>query len=343
MPERQRLLRDTLVLAMLTGWALALPAYASEFMVSMALTCLMYVTLASSWGLFCGITRYLSLATAAFFGIGAYGGVIALDAGVPWAAAIGLGALVAAGVALAMGAAVLHLRGTYFAVLTFGMTELIRHAISYFEKSVTGTVGRVLMVVPDRDTIYFTVLLLAVGTVALSIAIRRTRFGLAMLGIGADEQRAQTLGVNTRWVKTAGFAITAAVAGAVGAAMSVRWTYIDPHTVFNPFIGFQTVLIALIGGAATLWGPLIAAIVFSVLAETLRLQVPQVYMMTLGLLLIVSVLYLPGGLASLRVETFRGWRDGLKAWWTELKDDLSGETKRRKRRDKELRESRNVF
>ena len=56
-----------------------------------------------------------------------------------------------------MGAAVLHLRGTYFAVLTFGMTELIRHAITYFEKQVTGTVGRVLTVVPERDTIYLTV------------------------------------------------------------------------------------------------------------------------------------------------------------------------------------------
>jgi branched-chain amino acid transport system permease protein len=242
-----------------------------------------------------------------------------------------------------MGAAVLHLRGTYFAVLTFGMTELIRHAISYFEKSVTGTVGRVLMVVPDRDTIYFTVLTLAVVTVALSIGIRRTRFGLAMLGIGADEQRAQTLGVNTRLVKIAGFALTAAVAGAVGAAMSVRWTYIDPHTVFNPFIGFQTVLIALIGGAMTLWGPLIAAIVFSVLAETLRLQVPQVYMMSLGLLLILSVLYLPGGLASLRTETFRAWRDSFRLWWKDIRDDLSGETKRRKQREKEQRERRHVY
>jgi branched-chain amino acid transport system permease protein len=101
--------------------------------------------------------------------------------------------------------------------------------------------------------------------------------------------------------------------------MSVRWTYIDPSTVFNPFIGFQTVLIALIGGVATLWGPLIAAIVFSLLAETLRLQAPQLYLMTLGLLLILSVLYLPGGLASLRWATFRGWRDDTRAWWADLR------------------------
>ena len=71
--------RDLLVLFALAGWALALPHFASEFVVSMALTCLMYATLASSWGTFCGSTRYLSLATAAFFGIGAYTGALVLD------------------------------------------------------------------------------------------------------------------------------------------------------------------------------------------------------------------------------------------------------------------------
>ena len=317
--------RDLLVLFALAGWAAALPHYASDFVVSMALTCLMYATLSSSWGLFCGSTRYLSLATSAFFGIGAYTSALALEQ-MPWLAAIGLGAAIAAAVAVVMGAAVLHLRGTYFAVLTFGMTELIRHAITYWEKQVTGTVGRVLMVVPERDTIYLTVLGLAVLAVLTSLVVRRSRFGLAMAGIGADEQRAQTLGVNTRLVKIAGFALIAAFAGAVGAAMSVRWTYIDPHTVFNPFIGFQTVLIALIGGAATLWGPLIAAVVFSVLAETLRLQAPQIYMMSLGLLLILCVLYLPGGLASLRAQTFRQWGDDLRSAWRDLFNRKAKET-----------------
>ena len=304
--SRQLLARDLLVLLAFTGWALALPFWGSEFVVSLALTCLMYVALSTSWSLFCGTTRYLSLATAAFFGLGAYTSAILLQQ-LGWIQTIALGALVAAAVAVVMGAAVLHLRGTYFAVLTFGMTELIRHAVTYFEKQVTGTVGRVLTVVPDDRTVYFTMLAIAVGAVAAAMAVRRSRFGLALAGIGADEQRAQTLGVNTRWVKLAGFALTAAFAGAVGAAMSVRWTYIDPHTVFNPFIGFQTVLIALIGGALTLWGPVAAAVMFSVLAETLRLQLPQAYMMALGLLLILSVMYLPDGLGSLRRETLRGW------------------------------------
>lgn len=339
MTSRQILIRDLLVLLAFTGWALALPAYASEFVSSMALTCLMYVALSSSWGLFCGSTRYLSLATSAFFGIGAYTSAMLLGE-FAWITVILIGAGIAVVVAIVMGAAVLHLRGTYFAVLTFGMTELILHAVTYFEKSVTGTVGRVLMVVPERETIYLTVLALAVLAVAVSIVVRRTRFGLALLAIGADEQRAQTLGVNTRLVKVAGFALTAAFAGAVGAAMAVRWTYIDPHTVFNPFIGFQTVLITLIGGVLTLWGPLLAAIIFSVLAESLRLQFPQIYLMSLGLLLILCVLYLPGGLASLRWATFKGWWTDSRDWARDVKRDLSGEKEREKQRAlKRARES----
>ena len=297
--------RDLAILGALALAAAAVLPLGSEFAASLALSALMYVALATSWSLFCGTTRYLSLATAAFFGIGAYSGALLLER-LPWLAAVGAGALLAAAVAVAMGAAVLHLRGTYFAVLTFGMTELIRHAITYWEKQVTGTVGRVLTVVPERETVYFTMLGLAVLAIVVSIAVRRSRFGLALVGIGADEQRAQTLGVDTRRTKILAFALTAAFAGAAGAAMSVRWTYIDPPTVFNPFIGFQTVLIALIGGATTLWGPVAAAVVFSLLAETLRLQLPQVYMITLGVLLIVFVLYLPGGLASLGAA--RPWR-----------------------------------
>lgn len=336
MNTKNLLWRDFLVLFGLTGWALALPSYGSEFAISMALTCLMYVALSTSWGFFCGASRYLSLATSAFFGIGAYTTAMNLDT-LPWASAIALGSGIAAAVAVVMGLGVLHLRGTYFAVLTFGMAELIRHAIGYYEKSVHGTVGRVLITVPEMTTIYHTVLLLAVISVGLSISLRRTRFGLALLGIGGDEQRAQTLGVNTRWIKVAGFAFTAAVAGGVGAAMAVRWTYIDPHTAFNPFIGFQTVLIALIGGAMTVWGPLIAAIAFSILAETLRLQAPQIYMMTLGFLLIMCVLYLPGGLASLRWQTFKDWRSDARLWWKDIRYDLSGDKARDKSRNKEKR------
>jgi len=135
--------------------------------------------------------------------------------------------------------------------------------------------------------------------VVAALLVRSSRLGLALRGIGADEERAQTLGVNARRAKILAFALSAFFAGALGAAMAVRWTYIDPPTVFNPFIGFQTVLIAMVGGAHTVIGPIASSVLFSLLTEFLRLQFPYLFMILLGLLLILLVLYLPGGLASL--------------------------------------------
>ncbi|HZO41010.1 MAG TPA: branched-chain amino acid ABC transporter permease [Methylomirabilota bacterium] len=291
-------------LAALAGAAVvaaALPWLLDDFLVSLALSCLMYVALATSWAMFSGATRYVSLGTSAFFGLGAYVSAWTVAAA-PWPVVIFGGALLAAAFAGLAGLAILHLRGTYFAVLTFGLSELTRHVVTYGEKQYAGTVGRVLRGVPSNRTVYFTVLAIAVAAVLVAVAVRRSRFGLALIGIGADEQRAQTLGVPTRWVKVAGFTLSAAFAGAAGAAMAVRWTYIDPTAVFNPFIGLQTVLIAIVGGPLSLTGPLLAAVVFSLLAEFLRLQFPYAYLIALGLLLIVAVLYLPYGLAGL-------WRD----------------------------------
>jgi branched-chain amino acid transport system permease protein len=274
------------------------PLLLDAFLVSLALSCLMYVALAVSWALFSGATRYISLGTSAFFGLGAYVSAWGL-ASLPWPLVILGGALLAGGFAALAGSAILHLRGTYFAVLTFGMSELVRHAITYGEKQYAGTVGRVLTAVPSSLTVYYTLLAVTAAALVTAVLVRAGRFGLALDGIGADEQRAQTLGVPTRWVKVGGFALSAAFAGAAGATMAVRWTYIDPAAVFNPFIGLQTVLIVIVGGATSLAGPVLAAIAFSLLAEFLRLQLPYVYLMLLGAVLIVAVLYLPQGLAGL--------------------------------------------
>ena len=292
-------LRDgLLVLAAASLVLAALPWLLSDFLLALVLSCLMYAGLAVSWAMFSGATNYLSLATAAFFGLGAY--VTAWAAGaLPYGLAVLAGGLVAAGFAALIGAAVLHLRGAYFAVITFGLGELVRHSITYYEKAFEGTVGRIIAEPPESTTVYWTVLLLAALAVATALGVRGHRLGLALRGIGSDEERAQTLGVNARLAKIAAFALSAFFAGALGAAMAVRWTYIDPSTVFNPFIGFQTVLIAMVGGAQTVIGPIASAVLFSLLTEFLRLQFPYLFLVILGLLLILLVLYLPGGLASL--------------------------------------------
>jgi branched-chain amino acid transport system permease protein len=299
-PQLQRILGATALGAMALG---VMPWVASDFVLSLTLTCLMYIGLAVAWGMFSGVTNYLSLATSAFFGIGAYVTAWGFES-LPYLVLIPLGGLVAAAFAALVGAGVLHLRGAYFAVITFGLGELVRHAITYSEKTFAHTVGRVISDPPESGTVYLTVLVVSAAAVATCARVRASRLGLALAGIGADEERAQTLGVNTRLTKIKGFALAAFFAGALGAAMAVRWTYIEPASVFNPFIGFQTVLIAMIGGAQTLAGPMAAAVVFSLLTELLRLQFPYIFLMVLGILLIVLVLYLPGGLASL----FDRWR-----------------------------------
>jgi branched-chain amino acid transport system permease protein len=275
------------------------PWILSDFWVSLAMTCLMYSALAVSWSMFSGATRYLSLATSALFGLGTYTTALAMQS-LPWPLLIFAGGMVAALFALVVGAAVMHLRGTYFAVLTFGLGELVRHSITYTEKTFSGTVGRVLAEVPPNEVVYWTVLALALLAVVTHRLVAHSRLGFAMRAIGADEQRSSTFGVNPRIVKLTGFALSAWFAGAVGAAMAVRWTYIDPHSAFNPLIGFQTVLIAMIGGATTLRGPLIAATGLSLLSDALRLNLPYAYLVLLGVLLIVCVLFLPDGIASIK-------------------------------------------
>jgi branched-chain amino acid transport system permease protein len=301
-------LRHAFVVLLAGSLALAsLPWLLSDFLLALALSCVMYAGLAVSWSMFCGPTNYLSLATAAFFGIGAY--VTAWGAGaLPYGLAVLAGGMVAAAFAALVGAAVLHLRGAYFAVITFGLGELVRHSVTYYERAYEGTVGRIIAEAPESATIYWTVLAVSLAAVATALVVREHRLGLALRGIGSDEERAQTLGVNARRSKILAFALSAFFAGALGAAMAVRWTYIDPPTVFNPFIGFQTVLIAMVGGAQTILGPIASALVFSLLTEFLRLQFPYLFLVILGLLLILLVLYLPGGIASLFVRW--RWRRG---------------------------------
>jgi branched-chain amino acid transport system permease protein len=105
-------------------------------------------------------------------------------------------------------------------------------------------------------------------------------------------------------VKIAVFALSAAFMGATGAAMAPRWTYLDPQ-VFNPFVSFQTVIMALLGGATTVVGPVLGAVFIGLASEILLLKFRYVYMLALGLALIVVVLVLPSGLVGLLAHSKR--------------------------------------
>jgi branched-chain amino acid transport system permease protein len=269
-----------------------LPAYYR----SLTLAILADVALAVAWAFFSGPTRYLSLATGAFFGAGAYTTAVIM-ATLPWPLPVLAAAVVAAAMALLVGTLALRLRGPYFAVFTFGLAELTKHTLIWYETGVTGTVGRLMLNPPGPVTLYYTVLAVAALALGTAMWLPRGRWGIALVGIGADEERAETLGIDTTRIKIAVFALSAAFMGAVGGAMAPRWTYLDPQ-VFNPLVSFQAVIMALLGGATTVAGPVLGAVFLGLLSETLLLQFRYFYMLSLGLVLIAVVLLLPAGLAG---------------------------------------------
>jgi branched-chain amino acid transport system permease protein len=284
-------------LAALGAALVVAPQVLAPYYRSLALAILADVALAVAWAFFSGPTRYLSLATGAFFGAGAYTTAVVM-ARLPWPLPVLAAAVVAAAMALLVGTLALRLRGPYFAVFTFGLAELAKHTLIWFETSITGTVGRLLLSPPGPVALYYTVLAVAGLAVTTAMVLPRTRWGIALIGIGADEERAETLGVDTTRVKIGVFALSAAFMGAIGGAMAPRWTYLDPQ-IFNPLVSFQTVIMALLGGPATVAGPILGAVFLGLLSEILLVKFRYLYMLTLGLVLIVVVLALPGGLAGL--------------------------------------------
>lgn len=258
-----------------------------------------YGTLATAWALFSGPTRYVSLATVAFFGIGAYS-VAVLGEVLPYPLVLLSAAAVGLAVALVVGLSTLRLAGVYFVVFTFGLAELVRQLITWYEVNVTGTLGRYVFLPLEPRHIYWQLLALLALTLGISWRIGRSRLGLALRVIGDDEVVAAHCGIAIARVKLALFAISATIITLVGAVQAPRWVYVEPSIVFNPTISFLTLIMALLGGAGRLWGPLLGAVPLFLLFEWLSAHFPDHYAIFLGLLFIAVVFLLPDGvLASL--------------------------------------------
>jgi branched-chain amino acid transport system permease protein len=274
-----------------------LPFFAPTYTAIFLSTIFMYIVLTSSWAMFSGPTGYLSLATAVFFGVGIY---IAASLGkyMPLLVTVLIGGLASSCMALLIGGLTLRLKGVYFAIFTFGLLELIKNLLLWFEIKFTGTRGRFVVVV-DYNTVYFFMLAILVLTLLTAYLIRKSKFGLALQSIGEQEEAAEHIGVNVTLVKASAFSISAFFIGATGAIMATRWTYIDPYIAFDMNFSFTPVLMAIFGGIGQLFGPVLGAIILAYLEEILITKFPYYYMLLFGIILVVSVLYLPNGLVGL--------------------------------------------
>jgi branched-chain amino acid transport system permease protein len=267
-------------------------------------TIFMYIILTLSWAIFSGPTRYISLASAAFFGVGVYA-MAMLGQTLPFPVVIAVGGALSFLLALFIGFLTLRLRGVYFIIFTFGISELIRHLVLWWEANFTGTVGRWVLML-DYTTVYYALLVIFVITVFSAHLIRRSKFGLALKGIGEYEEAALHIGIDVTTLKTIIFAVSAFFMGATGAIMATRWTYIDPAIAFNPLFSFMPVLMAIFGGIGPLYGPVLGAAIFALLEEVLITRFPYYYMLIFGIILIGVIVFLPNGLVGLLKKGKKG-------------------------------------
>jgi branched-chain amino acid transport system permease protein len=259
---------------------------------------LYFTVLATAWALFSGPTNLVSLATAAFFGIGAYTTAVLTDF-MPWPLVPVAAAAVGVLVALVVGLSTLRLSGIYFVIFSFGLAELIRQLVTWYEVNIHGSVGRYIFADTTSEGIYWRLLALAVMVFGAGWLIRHSRLGLAVRVIGQDEMVARHCGIDTTRAKLVLFSVSAAFMTVTGAVMAPRWTYIDPAIAFNPVLSFEVVIMALFGGAGSLFGPLLGVVPLVLLFETLIANFPNYFSILLGMVFVLIVYALPQGVIGL--------------------------------------------
>lgn len=272
-------------------------------LVHLETTIAMFVVLAMAWNIIGGLTGYVAFGNVAFFGLGAYTVAFMTDAhrlNLSFGAALPLAPVVPAVFAALIGVPLLRLRGHYFAIATLGTGIAVGEVIKNLDVF-GGSTGLFPPIFHRADALFF---YLMAGTAALSILVTwlilRSRFGYGLIAIRENEEAAAVLGVNTTAYKVAAFSIAAALCGLAGGVFAEWNSFINTESVFPIDYNVQMILMALVGGAGTLFGPVAGAIVLEWLIQALAghgsLAIyAQVF---LGVLLAVTVIFLPRGMVD---------------------------------------------
>ena len=273
---------------------------------SIAVFTLIFMVATTAWNIFSGYSGYLALGHAVFFGSGGYAVALAArDWHVPggWAvfALLPFAGLVAAAIAIPFGLIALRTRRHTFVVVTIAIFFIFQ--LFAFNLGFTGgTSGLQLPFAPFspanyNQPFYYVALVILVLTVLLSWAVRRSRFGLQLLAIRDDEDRARGLGVKTSRVKLAAFVLSAFPVGMVGGLYFYFLGQIFPQFAYDPLFDVSLALMAFLGGIGTLLGPLLGALVLEALQQyfTQSFSGSGTYLIAYGVLFLVVILLLPRG------------------------------------------------
>ena len=291
-------LRNLLISAVIFIVVGCVPLVFGGYGLQLAISIVMYAGLATSWLLFSGPTNYIALSTAAFFGIGMYVTAGGIDMA-PYPVLILASAVAGAALAAVMGLATLRVSGVYFVIFSLGLAELVRQIMTWLQH-VLGTMSGIYVTIDRSEQMYYWQLLsLAAVVYLVGWLIGRSRLGFALRIIGNDEVVAVHCGIDTARAKVLLFIISSTFAAVAGALVAPRWGYVEPVVAFNPFVSFQVVIMALLGGTHRLWGPLLGVIPFVLLWELISIEFPNQTTLLLGVCFLLIVYVIPDGIGGL--------------------------------------------
>ncbi|TAM04489.1 MAG: branched-chain amino acid ABC transporter permease [Pusillimonas sp.] len=279
-----------------------------DYVIHILSTAGMFAILALALDLVVGLGGMMSLASGVFFGIGAYSSALLVKAGWPVLGAMLVGMGTASILSLVIALPAIRLRGVYLLIITISMQVIFTTVVQNW-RSVTGGDAGVsnipAIAVMDWKLRGWPFLVLVIGSCAVLWLLMRkiadSPFGRVLRAIRDDEVGAASLGKDATAAKVAAFGLSACLAAYAGSLYAHYTSYIDPHT-FNISLSIMVLLMVMLGGAGTLIGPMVGAVVLTILPEALKFLplppgvAPALRQFTYGALLVAVVFFRPQGL-----------------------------------------------
>ena len=256
------------------------------------------ISIGQSWNMLGGFAGQVSLGHAAFFGIGALITRILWFAEIPFVLALIVGALAAVAFAMVIGAPTFRLRGAYFAIGTLAVAEVMRITIGQNRPYITTMPGDMIAAY-SLPTRFYVVLALAVVTTAAAYLLMRSRWSLGILGVRENQDAAQSIGVHVLGHKLLALGLSALFMGLAGGVFAFQQISYYPEAPFFPTWTFDAVMIAYIGGAGTVAGPVIGGVFYILVRERLAANLTSAHQVIFGIIFILIVLVFPGGLLDI--------------------------------------------
>jgi branched-chain amino acid transport system permease protein len=307
--KREKLVQPWEWFIVLLAVAAPFAFYFSPYIQGLLVFVMMWAVLGTSWNLLSGYTGQVSFGHAAFFGIGAYAAALPFYHWQisPWWGLL-TGGLAAVFLAFLLGKLVFRLRGPYFALGTLACAEILRLVFGEEEWLTNGHNGIFYMTTwVSKYPYYFIILAIAAAAVLSVKLIMRGKLGYYFLSIREDQDAAEALGIDTARYKNISLWISAFFAGLAGAFFMVYQGFIDPEVVFALHnISIITILVGIIGGVGTIWGPPLGALIMVFVQELFRSSffgfgprwIPRFHSLLFGVLVIIVILYLSGGIVG---------------------------------------------